>query len=147
MSSAWAIIENRGKVLFVRRSFEVGRGGQWCPPGGTIWRNEWPEVACVREAFEETGLRVRVVRELAAFDGAHYILCKMNDPDAEVTLRARECIDFGWVEPDQILSLGTVMDLRRIIPVFRLAGFKLPDIPNGLQLATPDDPESQASRP
>jgi hypothetical protein len=80
------------------------------------------------------------------FDGAHYILCKMNDPDADVTLRARECIDFGWIEPEKVLSLGTVMDLRRIIPVFRLAGFKLPDIPTGLQLATPDDDGIDALR-
>ena len=139
MSSAWAIIENGGKVLFIRRSFEVGRGGQWCPPGGTIWRNEWPEVACVREAFEETGLRVRVIRELARFDGAHYIHCSMNDPNAAVTLRPQECIDHQWIDPQKLLSLGTVMDLRRIIPVLQLAGLRTPEVPPGLILATPDE--------
>ena len=140
MSSAWAIIEHQKKLLFVRRSYEVGRGGQWCPPGGTIWKNEWPEVACVREAYEETGLRVSVVRELAVFESAHYILCSLNDPGTmqDVTLPTRECIDWQWIEPPDLLSLGTVMDLRRIIPVIQMAGLKPPRTPHGLELAIPD---------
>lgn len=140
MSSAWAIIAHEQKVLFVRRSFDVGRGGQWCPPGGTMWRNEWPTVACVREAYEETALRVSVVRELARFDSAHYILCSLAETQSadDVAIRERECIDFSWIDPVELLSLGTIMDLRRIIPVLELAGLRTPKKPGGLDLATPD---------
>ncbi len=137
MSSAWAIIEDAGEVLFVRRSFEVGRGGQWCPPGGTIWKNEWPEVACVREAFEETGLRVSVRRELASFDSAHYFLCRLNSERCRLRLRERECINSRWIKPQEILDLGTVMDLRRIIPVLELADLSPPSLPRGLEPALP----------
>jgi 8-oxo-dGTP diphosphatase len=137
MSSAWAIIEDAGEVLFVRRSFEVGRGGQWCPPGGTIWKNEWPEVACVREAYEETGLRVSVRRELAAFDGAHYFLCRLNSERCRLRLRERECINSRWVKPADLLDLGTVMDLRRIVPVLELADLSPPSLPRGLEPALP----------
>ncbi|QED28243.1 NUDIX hydrolase [Microvenator marinus] len=138
MSSAWGIIHHNSHVLFIRRSFEVGRGGQWCPPGGTMWRNETPEVACVREVYEETGLRVSIQRPIAKFDSAHYILCKLNNENAEVTLRPRECIDSRWVSPKELLTLGTVMDLRRIIPVLQMAELATPRVPDGLKLSEPD---------
>lgn len=137
MSSAWAVIEENGEILFVRRSFDVGRGGQWCPPGGTMWKNEWPEVACVREAFEETGLRVSVRRCLAVYDSAHYFLCKLNSDRKSLRLRECECIDHRWISPGDLLSLGTVMDLRRIIPILSLAGLDAPKMPRGLEPALP----------
>ena len=138
MSSSWALIEDRGDILFIRRAFQVGRGGQWCPPGGTIWRNEWPEVACVREAYEETGLRVTIDRPLAVFESAHYFLCRLNGDRSQLSLRTRECIDFEWIDPTEILRIGTIMDLRRILPILELCGFQLPEIPRGLVPAIPE---------
>ncbi len=139
MSSAWALIEDRGELLFVRRSFEVGRGGQWCPPGGTMWRDEWPEVASVRETYEETGLRVSVVRAIANFEGAHFVHCTLNSDRSKLRLRGTECIDARWVRPENILELGTVMDLRRIIPVLQLAGLRTPKLPPGLIPSVPTE--------
>ena len=138
MSSAWAVIEHRGDVLFVRRALDLGRGGQWCPPGGTIWEQEWPEVACVREVYEETGLRVTVQQPLAVFDTAHYFVCSLNSERERLRLREEECIDHEWIDPEEILGLGTVMDLRRIIPVLDLAGLRPPNPPNHLSLAVPE---------
>lgn len=138
MSSSWALIEDQGELLFIRRAFCVGRGGQWCPPGGTIWRNEWPEVACVREAFEETGLRVTISRPLAVFESAHYFLCRLNGPRHQITLRPQECIDFEWVSPRDLLRIGTIMDLRRIVPILELGGFPVPEVPHGLVPAIPE---------
>ena len=138
MSSAWAVIEHSGEVLFVRRALDLGRGGQWCPPGGTIWDQEWPEVACVREVYEETGLRVTVESPLAVFESAHYFICSLNCERQNLALREEECIDHEWVDPQQILGLGTVMDLRRIIPVLDLAGLRPPSPPDHLSLAVPE---------
>lgn len=137
MSSAWAVIEDGGEILFIRRAFGVGRGGQWCPPGGTMWHNEWPEVACVREAFEETGLRVTIDRPLAVFESAHYFLCRLNSPRDGIRLREAECIDFEWISPPELLDIGTIMDLRRIVPILELGGFEAPKVPNGLVTAIP----------
>ncbi len=139
MSSAWALIEDEGEILMVRRSFSVGRGGQWCPPGGTMWRDEWPEVASVRETYEETGLRVSVVRPIANFDGAHFVLCTLNSDRSKLRLKDEECIDARWVKPSEILTLGTVMDLRRVIPVLQLAGFEPPRVPPGLVPSIPTE--------
>jgi ADP-ribose pyrophosphatase YjhB (NUDIX family) len=137
MSSAWALIEDDGEVLFVRRALDLGRGGQWCPPGGTIWEQEWPEVACVREVYEETGLRVTVREPIAVFESAHFFLCTLNEPRESMSLRVEECIDAQWTPSTSILDLGTVMDLRRIIPVLDLAGFSPPTVPDGLSTAVP----------
>lgn len=137
MSSAWALIEDDEEVLFVRRALDLGRGGQWCPPGGTIWEQEWPEVACAREVYEETGLRVTVEEPIAVFESAHYFRCTLNTDREEMALHPDECIAAEWVPPDTILELGTVMDLRRIIPVLELAGLDPPSRPDGLDLSVP----------
>lgn len=137
MSSAWAVIEHDNEVLFVRRALDLGRGGQWCPPGGTIWEKEWPEVACVREVYEETGLRVTVEEPIAVFESAHYFRCALNCDRNELALRTEECIDAEWVHPETLLEVGTVMDLRRIIPVLDLADLQPPAPPDGLDLAVP----------
>jgi 8-oxo-dGTP pyrophosphatase MutT (NUDIX family) len=49
---------DRDQVLLTRRA----DNGQWCLPGGMIEPGESVAEACEREVFEETGLRVRVVR-------------------------------------------------------------------------------------
>ncbi len=138
MSSAWALIQHRQQILFVRRSFDRGRGGQWCLPGGTIWKNERPDVACVREAFEETGLRVTIERPIAVFQDAHYFLCRLNSPRHALTLRIQECIDSNWIMPPELLTLGTIMDLRRMFPLLDHCGLRPPHMPRGLRVAIPE---------
>lgn len=63
--SAIAIIFNQDKnaiVLTKRRDVPV-----WVLPGGGIEENETPEAAAVREAQEETGLTVKVDRQVAEY--------------------------------------------------------------------------------
>jgi ADP-ribose pyrophosphatase YjhB (NUDIX family) len=49
---------DRQTILLTRRS----DNGQWCLPGGMIDSGESVAEGCEREVFEETGLKVRVVR-------------------------------------------------------------------------------------
>jgi len=53
------LIERDGHVLFVRRG-RAPYEGYWDIPGGFLEAEEAPEDGAVREAREETGLRVRV---------------------------------------------------------------------------------------
>lgn len=61
-----AILITKGKrVLLARRGVEPARG-QWDIPGGFVDMGESAEEAVVREAFEETTLRVRVKEYLGS---------------------------------------------------------------------------------
>jgi ADP-ribose pyrophosphatase YjhB (NUDIX family) len=55
--------KTRETVLLTRRS----DNGQWCLPGGMIDPGESVAEGCEREVFEETGLRVRVVRLIGIY--------------------------------------------------------------------------------
>ena len=103
-----------------------------------MWRGERPDVACVREAYEETGLRVIIKRPIAVFKDAHYFLCTLTTPRANLSLRQVECIDSNWIYPNKILRLGSVMDLRRMIPILGLVGLEAPSLPRGLKPAVPE---------
>jgi len=52
----FAFLENKLKVLLVRRRFEPGVG-QWAIPGGFVREEESLEAAALRELQEETGLK------------------------------------------------------------------------------------------
>jgi 8-oxo-dGTP diphosphatase len=67
-----------GRVLTIKRS--VGTRTYFVLPGGGVEPGESVEAACVREAREETGFGVRIVRELFAISGhdrtEHYFVAE-----------------------------------------------------------------------
>jgi 8-oxo-dGTP diphosphatase len=66
------VIKLRGGVVLVRRKNEPYRG-RWALPGGFVEYGERVEEAAVREAREETGLRVKLQRLLGVY----------SDPDRD----------------------------------------------------------------
>lgn len=52
-----------GRILLVQRGHEPNKG-RWSLPGGKAQPGETPGQAAVRETLEETGLQVRVGREV-----------------------------------------------------------------------------------
>lgn len=52
------IIENERVLLIYHRKLE-----KWLPPGGHIDPNELPTEAACREAFEETGIKIALIRQ------------------------------------------------------------------------------------
>lgn len=55
------IVDGAGRLLLIQRGHDPGRG-LWSVPGGRCEPGESAAQACVREAMEETGLAVRIVR-------------------------------------------------------------------------------------
>jgi 8-oxo-dGTP diphosphatase len=53
------LVELDGRILFVLRKFEPGKG-KWCLPAGFVEVGEQPDASAVREAKEETGLDVEI---------------------------------------------------------------------------------------
>jgi 8-oxo-dGTP diphosphatase len=60
---AYCWIARGAEVLFLRRAPGVFLGGRWELPGGTAEAGELFEATAVREAAEETGLKVRITGE------------------------------------------------------------------------------------
>lgn len=61
------LIERDGKFLLIRRGAEPD-AGLWTVPGGLVEVGERVRDAAVREALEETGLRVEVVDRIGVVD-------------------------------------------------------------------------------
>jgi ADP-ribose pyrophosphatase YjhB (NUDIX family) len=71
---ACAVISNKeGEILLIKRAAQPWKG-HWDIPGGFCNPGEHPIVTAEREAFEETGLRVRVTRFIGIW------LTPYNDP-------------------------------------------------------------------
>lgn len=76
------ILNAAGNILLVREKGipdYMEKAGLWHIPSGTVEVGENPQDAAVREAFEETGLRVRLTKFLGAYLGRF--------PDGELILR------------------------------------------------------------
>lgn len=61
-----AVIVREGRIVLIRRNKEPFKG-MWALPGGFAEEGETAEQCCEREAFEETGLRVRAKKLVGVF--------------------------------------------------------------------------------
>lgn len=64
--AAVAFIRDNDRILLVKRAVEPERG-KWALPGGYVDAGEAPNAAAVREALEETGLEIEIVRLLDVY--------------------------------------------------------------------------------
>ena len=65
--SAFILDESKEKILLTKRA----DNGQWCMPSGGVDPGETVEEACIREVYEETGLRARVTRFVGVYSYPH----------------------------------------------------------------------------
>ena len=113
------VFDESGRLLLVRRRNEPSRGA-WCEPSGRCEPGETPEQACVREAREESGLEVRVIRRLGAVrvphDEVDYViedyLCEVVGGSLEAGDDADEV---RWVTRAELADLPLVPDLIDVL--------------------------------
>lgn len=60
---ASVVIMDKGKILGLKRADGLGIG----LPGGLIRWNETPEQSVLRETFEETGLKIKLIKQLNTY--------------------------------------------------------------------------------
>ncbi|MDD5111209.1 MAG: NUDIX hydrolase [Candidatus Altiarchaeota archaeon] len=60
------VVVDRGRVVLIKRRFPPF-AGSWALPGGFVDAGESVEQAVVREVFEETSLKARVVRLVGVY--------------------------------------------------------------------------------
>lgn len=114
----------RTKLLLTRRNDNA----RWCLPGGQMEPGESAAEACVREVWEETGLRVRVVRLIGVYSDPNLLL---EYPDGKrihiVGLHfeaealegtpglSDEVTEVGYYAPDELASLDLLEHHRQRI--------------------------------
>jgi len=87
--------------------------------------SETAEQACVRECKEEVGLDVEISRHLITLDRMSFYLCSYSTKDQPIVLQQKECSDYQWTEPHNLLSIGEIMELRKIGSVFSTIGHEI----------------------
>lgn len=121
-----AIIMNlKGQILMTQRYDPQNPNIHllWQIPGGGIERKETPQEACIREAFEETGLKVRlltpdpfVVRQ--SYPEIRFILNVFLTEPISGTINTendQETADAKWYTVDQIKNLKTLDNTMEMI--------------------------------
>ena len=93
------IVENNSVLLHYHEKIKM-----WLPPGGHIESNEDPIQAVIREVFEETGLKVKVVNTSSMnptkYNNVHSIIPPYTifiEPIIETNESKHEHIDFIYV--------------------------------------------------
>lgn len=86
-----------GNILLVRQTYHR-EGVRWAAPGGWLGRGETPQQAAVREAWEETGLRVTAGRVLT-IDGGPY-------GEISIAFECEVVSDAGFTPSEEADQLG-----------------------------------------
>lgn len=111
-AAAAVVVREDGRLLLVRRGREPQRG-RWSVPGGKVEPGETVAEAAVREAFEETGARVRAEHELGVVHvpGGPDLVYEVHDVAATYlggALRPGDDADaVRWATPEELPGLET----------------------------------------
>ncbi len=107
---ALALIEKEEDVFLIRRRFSPFIG-YWSFPGGGIEEKESPKEGAIREAKEETGLDIEIIKELGWFIGtgdndrtAKIYIFLSKAVSQEYSIDKEECLAGGWFNRIYILQ-------------------------------------------
>jgi 8-oxo-dGTP diphosphatase len=117
VEAAGGVVMRDGRLALVHRP----RYDDWTLPKGKLDPHESFEDAALREVFEETGLRCRLVRELPAVEYqarsrpkiVRYWLMEVDDETPFVP--GDEVDEVRWVEPAEALEVLTYARDREVL--------------------------------
>ncbi|MEZ4670090.1 MAG: NUDIX domain-containing protein [Anaerolineae bacterium] len=122
--SAVIFDDDREHILLTRRT----DNGQWCLPGGAMDAGESLEETCIREVWEETGLRVRVTRLIGVYSTPHRIVTYADGNRWQIVAHSFEAVvtggeltlsdettACGYFTPDDIAALDLMEHHRERI--------------------------------
>lgn len=110
--------ENRKFLLIDHKKL-----GKWVQPGGHVEENEDPEEAALREVYEETGIKVKLIGERVPFDSDYICPLAIQKHEVEenhihidiiyvahpidndsLKMNENETNGIGWFSLEEILS-------------------------------------------
>lgn len=89
--------KDRKKVLLVKRRDVPA----WVLPGGGIEKGETPEKTCIREVLEESGYKVKIIKQIAEYSYkgskniSHLFLCQILSGKARISSESKEVTFFN----------------------------------------------------
>lgn len=120
--AAATVVEQDGRVLFVRRLTQPGYG-LWSLPGGYVDRGEVVEKAAAREVLEETGLRVEIAGLVGLFSESGHPVVVAAYHCLSVHGHAApgpEVSELGYFQPDSLPPLAFDRDREILRAWWRL---------------------------
>ena len=114
-------ILNENRILLTRREdFEV-----WCLPGGAVDERESLAQAAVREAHEETGLEVELLRLVGVYSqpnwheyGSHIVLFAARPAGGQICPQSSEVLEIAYFAQCELPELILFGQQRRIKDAF-----------------------------
>lgn len=115
--SAVGIVQHKDKWLLGLSTATDDRENRWCFPGGGIQRGEGPKQAVVREVFEETGLRVKVVGDVVKHSSKPNVAfyhCKLTSQKQKFDM-SKEFKALGWFKLNDMRGLKLHANVKQLI--------------------------------
>lgn len=122
-------IINNGKLLILKRVANTYLGNYWDLPGGTLEDGEDPTEGAIREAFEETGIKINELRLFHYYSNVDekknkqfitlIFTAKAESEPNEILLNSREHSEFKWVELDDVAKYQTVNYLPSCVELLK----------------------------
>lgn len=126
-ASVFIINPENKKILLIKHK----KNRKWTQPGGHIEYDETPEEAALREAYEETGLKVKLlgdrfpreedyVRPLGIQKNRHsngethvdIIYAAVPNYDTNEVLNKEESDDIGWFSREELENIDVFPDIK-----------------------------------
>lgn len=126
-ASVFIINPENKKILLIKHK----KNRKWTQPGGHIEYDETPEEAALREAYEETGLKVKLlgdrfpreedyIRPLGIQKNRHsngethvdIIYAAIPNYDTNEVLNEEESDDIGWFSREELESIDVFPDIK-----------------------------------
>lgn len=118
------ILFKDGKILILKRRDDDTHAGKWDCVGGFFKEFESGEECMLREAKEELGIDVEIVKngkvfEMLERDRRCIVLPYLLSADSPA-IKLTEYVEYKWVAPDELKKFNCVPDLIEASKLFGL---------------------------